>query len=223
MAFYVLLTHGARPTGNFRDHPAARSQVRYYDQVCSLKGIQKPQYFCDYARKANSLACLPNLKFVLEKLENEGEGSVVVDDVARLTKICDWRYRSDFVAELMIYGRWIYSILHKSTLSDVSDSAIRLVTHHPEKSKHPAQQRRHQNTVAARSSSAASRSNTALENARALAAVRDEIVAAHGAATLKQISDEATARGLTSTTGKNWTPQNVARSLKLLESKGNVD
>lgn len=223
MAFYILLTHGKRPTENFLGHPAAKSQVRYFNMICSHKGIQKPQYLYDYARTAKSLASLPTLKFVLKKLERAGEGSVVVDDIARLIKICDLSYRVDFVQELQVYGHWIYSINHKNTLSDIPEKTIHGLILHPEKSKHPAKQQRHKNTVAARTSSEASRSNIADQNARRLAAVRDELVAAHGTATLQQISYEATARGLTSTRGGNWTPQNVARVLKRLQSKESED
>lgn len=217
MIFYILLTHGVRPSRNLREHPAAKSQIRFFKKVISKHSVANPRSVVDYARKANTMSALPNLSNALQILKKTNEGRILIDDMHRLFKIADFNYRESLLEELQEFGAHFHSIKHKCLLSDFSPEARRTLVHYPQVSKHPASQLRHQDTVAARSSSAETRSRNALLRARPLGMLREELIAAHGGATLKEIANEASARGLKTSSGKEWTPQNVARALELLK------
>ncbi|MCA1777725.1 MAG: hypothetical protein LC676_19595 [Loktanella sp.] len=220
--FYVLLTYGAKPSGSIRTHPAAKTQIRFYDEVISKNLIQKPRFVYDYARNAQSLNDLPNLKRWLEVCKKADNGRILIDDITRLTKIIGLEYRVSFLEELKDFGAFIHSIKHKKLLLEFSGTMLTHIVLHPELNKHPAQQIRHQDTRAARRSSEKTRSFKALRHALPLKALREEIISTRGRATLQEISDEANLRGLKSSRAKNWTPQNVARALKLLEESKNA-
>jgi hypothetical protein len=55
--------------------------------------------------------------------------------------------------------------------------------------------------------------------AEELAKLREELSSADHTPTLKQIADEANARGIQTTRGKDWSAASVQRQLKRLEKK----
>lgn len=215
--FYVLLTYGTKPTGSISTHPAAQSQLRFYKSFSLRNGIQDTRFVCDYCRKSNSLQSLPKLAAILEELKRKKIGKVCIDDVARLLKVCELMSRVGFLEELREYGAQLYSLKHGKSLDEFSGAMLTALVRDPEKSKLPGQQLRSKDTQAARRSSSEVRSRNALRHAQPLLDLRRELGASSGRATLKEIADEATVRGLKTSKGINWTPQNVARALKLAD------
>jgi hypothetical protein len=220
MIFYALLTYGKKPTGSIAKHPAAQSQLRFYQAFVSHHGIQNAQSVYDYSRKINDLNSVPNLRKLLKALKNKQGGKVYIDDVARLLKGCELHWRVGFLEELREHGAHIHSLKHQKTLEEFSGAMLKNLVQFPEKSKHPAKQARPKCTLEARRSSAEARSSNAVRHARPLADLRQELISRSGRATLEEIADEAAVRGLKTSKGKNWTPQNVARALKLVDKDG---
>lgn len=219
MIFYVLLTYGAKPSGSIRTHPAAKAQVAFINRVVSSRPDIKTDIKFDYARRVCGLKSLPNLKKLLVAV-NEIDGvKVRIDDLSRLFRIAQLDKRQELLTELQEFGASLYSIKHRKALVDFSKDEIHNLILHAEKSKLPAQQDRNADTAKARASSVRSRTGSSVPAANELLRVKNELVDNEGAATLQMVADEANARGMTTTRGYRWTPQNVARMLKLLEER----
>lgn len=218
---YVLLTYGTKPNGSIATHPAAQSQLRFYKKIVSDNDIRRTQVVYDYSRKIKGLGCLPRLREILEKLKNNKAGKVYIDDVARLLKACKLPFRVAFLEELRGYGAQLFSLKHRKSLDEFSGEMFTAIVRDPEKFKLPGQQMRSKETQAARLSSTEVRSKNALRHAQPLMDLRRELVASSARATLKDIADEAATRGLRTSKGKPWTPQNVARALKLVDRHEN--
>lgn len=218
---YVLLTYGTKPNGSIATHPAAQSQLRFYKRFASHNDIRQTRIVCDYSGKINGLECLPKLSAILEELKDNKTGKVCIDDVARLFKGCELLSRVAFLEELRGYGAQLFSLKHRKSLDEFSGEMFTALVWDPERFKLPGQQMRSKETQAARLSSTEVRSKNALRHAQPLMDLRRELVASSARATLKDIADEAATRGLRTSKGKPWTPQNVARALKLVDRHEN--
>lgn len=217
MIFYVLLTHGPKPSGSICTHPAAKAQLKFIKRAVSSHPDMKVDVTFDYVRRIDRFDSLPNLKQVLVAVSDVDGVKVRVDDLSRIFRITDLNARQDLLAILQEFGTSLYSIKHNKTLADFSTDQIHNLVLHPEKSKLPAQQNRNGDTTKARASSLRSRTGRSLLVAHQLQNIKNELMDSEGRATLQMVADEANTRGMTTTRGSEWTPQNVARMLKLLE------
>ena len=216
MIFYVLLSYGPKPTGPLRNHPAAVAQMRLFDLVVAQCQPEEDRRLHDYARSVAGLGSLPRLQKMLVALSGHGTGSVVVDDPARIFRICPLKARQQLLAEMLAFKNHLHSIKHGKALTSFSETEISDLILHPEKSKNPAQPRRNCDTSDARVASLKSRTETALQKAHALAEIKDRLRLTNKGVTLKMIADAANSIGLRTTRGRLWTAPNVARALLLL-------
>ena len=61
MIGYVLLSYGAKPTGDWRDHPAARAQIANLKAFANENEVELQQIWKDYCRNIDGLNSLPVL------------------------------------------------------------------------------------------------------------------------------------------------------------------
>lgn len=217
MIFYVLLTYGIRPTGAIKSHPAAKAQLALINRLVSLDPQIKPKVVFDYARSVEGLRSLPQLAYVLARLQGFDGPKVRLDDLSRLFRIAEMRDRERLLKELQVYGSILFSLKHRKTLSEFSTNEIHNLILHAEKSKSPAQQQRAGDTANARAASINSRKSRSIAVARQLQALKNELLQREVPAVNQNVADEANARGIRTTRGGKWTAQNVDRMLKSLE------
>lgn len=214
---YVLITYGEKPSGSIRTHPAAKAQIGLFDkwfQHFPHSQRLPARFFGDYARRVKGLASLPKLQRMLVALSNIDGPSIRIDDLSRVFRITNPQQRQNLMDELQEFGKYIFSMGHQKRLSEFSPDEIRDLIVHPEKSKRLAKQDRSRDTMSARLSSAKSRAEASKSNAHLLGQVKEELTRTESRVTLQKIADHANARGMRTSRGKEWTPQNVGRMLK---------
>lgn len=217
MIFYILLTYGPKPCGAILTHPAAQAQLRYIRQKMAAYPGGKSKITYDYARHVDRLDSLPRLKSLLSGVHELDGIKVRIDDLSRIFRITNLTRRTELLVELQAFGTTLHSIKHGKSLAEFSDTELQNLVLHPEKSRFPAKQRRTADTSKARASSSRSRTDRSLRTGQQLSKIKNELTKIHGEVTLKMISEEANAQGVTTTRGQKWTSQNVARMLKTLE------
>ncbi|WP_026759193.1 hypothetical protein [Sediminimonas qiaohouensis] len=211
---YVLITYGANPSGSIRTHPAAKAQIGLFQKSLERFPQVKAKFVVDYARRIEGLGSLPKLQRMLVALSDIDGPSICIDDLSRVFRITNLQQRQNLIEELQEFGKYIFSIGHQKRLSEFSSDEIRNLILFPEKSKRLARQDRSRDTTSARLSSAKSRAETSKKNAHLLRQVEEELKGTESRVTLQMIADGANARGMRTSRGKEWTPQNVGRMLK---------
>lgn len=211
---YVLITYGAKPSGSIRTHPAAKAQIGLFQKSLERFPQVKAKFVVDYARRIEGLASLPNLQRMLVALSDIDGPSIRIDNLSRVFRITNPQQRQNLMEELQGFGKYIFSMGHQKRLSEFSPAEINSLILCPEKSKRLAKQERTRDTMSARLSSAQSRAATSKRNAHLLGQVKEELTRTESRVTLQMIADGANARGMRTSRGKEWTPQNVGRMLK---------
>ncbi len=211
---YVLITYGQKPSGSIRTHPAAKAQLGLFESIRQRYPQLKTKFVVDYARRIKGLASLPKLQRMLVALSDIDGPSIRIDDLSRVFRITNLRQRQNLMEELQEFGKYIFSMGHQKRLSEFSPDEIHDLILHSEKSKRLAKQGRSRDTMSARLSSAQSRAATSKRNAHLLGQVKEELTRTESRVTLQKIADHANARGMRTSRGKEWTPQNVGRMLK---------
>ncbi len=217
MIFFVLIIYGTKPSGSYREHPQAKTQIDIYEKLLEGCPEVSARYVIDSARRINGLASLPKLNNALTSLSNMDGFKIRFLDLSRLFSYTDLNKREAFLQELNEYAAHIFSVRHKKALSDFSADEIYDLILHPEKSKLPSKQGQPRDTKKARSSSMISRTGRAISTARKFYSMKEELVSSEGRATLQMVADQANVRGMRTSRGKKWTAPNVGRMLDLLE------
>lgn len=217
MIFYVLLSYGNRPAGSIRAHPAAKAQLAFVNRLVSRNPEIKVDLQFDYTRRVKGLRSLPTLERVLTKVKPIDGIKVRIDNLSRLFRIAEMSDREQLLADLRAFDSKLISLKHGKTLSEFSANEIHNLILHAEKSTLPAQRHRGGDTGSARASSLVSRKDSSVRLAKQLESIKDELIDIRHRATLRMVADEANARGMRTTRGGKWTPQNVDRMLKSVE------
>lgn len=214
MIFYVLLSYGRKPDGSIRNHPAAAAQMRLFDDVVEHYKPKEDKRFFDYARRVTGIASLPKLQAFMIALSERGNGTVSIDDLSRIFRICPWNMRNQLLDDLLVFKAHLHSITHRKALIDFSDTEIKNLIIHPEKSKSLARTRGNRDSSTARKSSMKVRREKALQKAEALKRLEDRLLEANTNVSWRMIAEAANAAGLRTTRGQLWTASNVARTME---------
>lgn len=227
MIFYVLLTHGAKPTGSAEKHPAARAQIANFKAFRAEKDHPVESLIADYQRKVTGLASLPKLSFALDIALKGGQGIIVMDNIARLFAACDDKHRRDLLNEMLCYKDHLLGLSQGGLLSQLSETRLALLASGRETTRYTygrtrrrsslSKAERQMQTADATRASGIARRQAADEKARQLDAIRSELAHKHENPTLKMIAEEANSRGIMTTRGGIWTSSTVGRSLNRLD------
>lgn len=229
MIYYVLLTHGAKPTGKIGNHPAARQQIanlRAYLDALPVGTTPRPVLY-DYARKITGLSSTPTLLSALEQISTAGQGAVLMDNIGRLFAACDKDHRKDLMTELLVYGDQFLGLQQRERLSKLPEFYLDLlrlgvigaqftISGTRPRSRLSKSERKLQ-TADATLASRIARGQAADEKARHLDTIRSELARKHETPTFRMIAEEANSRGITTTRGGTWSSSTVGRSLGRLD------
>ncbi|PYG26274.1 hypothetical protein [Pelagimonas varians] len=228
---YLLLTHGPKPKGPIRDHPAVRQQLANLESFIAEKG--KPEAFvfvADYARQHRSLKDLPKLEHVL-KVAQDNDTTVIIDDFRRLFAHYAGTEVGQFLEELRVFKDQFIDLKTGMRLGRFSQNQLLLlcVTESPIKyvraptpRKPRSLEDRQSQTQKAKAISKSVRSKAANEKALELTDLRDKLQDETREVTLTQLADAASEAGLRTTRNNLWTASSVGRSLKRFEAKSDV-
>lgn len=229
MIFYIVLTHGAKPTGNIRNHPAASQQIanlRGYWEALKLE-TKPPPVVHDYRRKITGLSSLPNLSRELERMSARGEDVVLMDNIGRLFAACEKDRRAQLLEELHDYKMHLIGLKQGGKIWDMGQRRRLFMASGRETTRYTyggkrrrtsmTKQDRLKQTTEATAASCIARGQSADEKARELDAVREDLSQERRKPTLKMIAEAANDRGITTTRGGNWSSSTVGRSLKRLD------
>lgn len=229
MIFYIVLTHGAKPTGKIGNHPAASQQIAnlrgYWDGL--KRETKPPPVVHDYRRKITGLSSLPSLSHALATVKASGQGAIVMDNIARLISACDEEQQLGLFNELIDYGDHLVGLRQGGYLSRMNEIQLTMLASGRETTRYTyggkrrrtsmTKQDRLKQTTEATAASRIARGQAADEKARELDAVREDLSQEHRKPSLKMIAEAANDRGITTTRGGNWSSSTVGRSLKRLD------
>lgn len=226
--WYIVLTHGPKPTGKIDRHPAAQAQIANLKaHLKTLESEVQPLLRFDYRRKIRGLASLPELAHVLIAMRENGTGAILMDDIARLFAACEEERRKSFLTELLEYREQLAGLKQRGLLANMTETQLAMLasgretTRYTYGGKRPrnnmSERDRKQQTVRATIASRKARGQAADDKARELADLRNKLTTDNKTPTLKMIANEANNRGITTTRGGPWSSSTVGRMLKRLE------
>ncbi len=221
MFAYLLLAYGKKPDQDTKilSHAAARSQFRNFRALIPAQVLKQVAFVADYARKIECLDDLPNLASRLRSFRNVGEGTIIVDDFARLFRACEPHHRVALMNELEEFGSHISSLRHSSKLSKISGETKRLIILHPELTRNrpirgakrigTTPENRAEQTAMARGASLESRRTAAAVRRDAVLAMKADLEADGIPRSAAEVAEEANRRGLRTGHGRLWSKRAV--------------
>lgn len=223
MIAYVLLTHGAKPTGSLKSHPAATQQLANLKAFSKGVGHDFQIVVHDYARSISGIHSLPNLRRILDEIRAQEAGAMVIDDISRLFRACEIENRQCFLTELQPSAGRIIGVRQKGVMSDLTEVQTALIASGALSAKFEAPNSEKVNkgtgegreqTRKATKASTQSRGSLADEKAREIVQLKAELEKIRDSVTLKELAEEANLRHLVTSRGKPWTAPGVWRALQ---------
>ncbi len=223
---HILITSGNKPYGNIQDHPAARAQVAAIRNRWNNNLEIEISYIFDYSRKVVGLRSLPNLLQFLSNIKRSNLKQAVYCNLARIIRATHRDKREALVDEISKFGENIFSATHNKKFSNFSGAEIEFLLRHADLSRsadrknNPAASKINVWSLPdARSESLLSRRKRAATIRKRLLEIQASLQNDGSVSTNKSIADEANRLGYTTSRGKPWTRQNVARALLERETK----
>lgn len=222
--FYILLTHGAKLTGDVMLHPAASGQIANIRAMFPAEKGRANKVVWDYARKIHHIDDLPSLQGALRRSQEVKGGALIVDDLSRLFRICADMDRVSLLNDLMVFGDHLFSLRHRSKLSDLSADQKNFLVLHPERFAHWSVKgarsarmpvaKRADATDAARKASIASRQASAARRDAQISDLQRALVSAGKPCTTTDIAAEANRRLLQTARRLPWSERAVRDALR---------
>ena len=226
--FYALISHGPNPRYRPKEYRKTLAPYKNFETLLAKRNLDTEfEVLFDYSRQVNDLSSLPILKGLLEISAKQGRG-FYTDDFRRIFSRCPLDNRITLLNEIRENGQHFKDLRTGRSITEFSDNQARSIVFHegpvrfqiagePEKTEPTAKGRRQ--TALATAVSRRMRGRVADKKAEELSKLREELSSADHTPTLKEIADEANARGVQTTRGKDWSASSVQRQLKRLENK----
>lgn len=226
--FYVLISHGPNPRYRPKEYRQTLASYKLFKLAMERSSVDSDfDFWFDYARKVDGLSSLPVLKELLEASKTM-DARLITDDFRRIFSRCPLDNRIALLNEIREHGRHFKDLRTRQSITELSDSLVRSIVLHegPVRFQLPGTNKKTEPTAEGRRQTAPAtavskriRGHVADKKAEELAKLREELSSADHTPTLKQIADEANARGIQTTRGKDWSVASVQRQLKRLENK----
>ncbi len=223
MIGYVFIRSGALETSRPELYPSRQDQIENLRSAFDALGEKDGRICVEKVSNVTGLKSLPKLSVRLFRAAKTDD-RVFIDDFRRLFLACPIDLRWNLIEELArvgpifweLQGDWRpFASLKRDDLLELYGVRSRVVFRlEPKATAKPFAALLRQQTARARTASAKVRAKTADDAATRLIALRDEIIATHPTATLKDIASEVTRRGLKTSRGNPWTASSVHRALK---------
>lgn len=226
--FYALISHGPNPRYRPQEYRQTLASYKLFELAMERASVDSDfNFLFDYARKVDDLSSLPVLKELL-KVSMTQNARFITDDFRRIFARCPLDNRIALLNEIREHGQHFKDLRTRQSITELSDNLVRSIVLHQgpvrfqlpgtNKKTEPTAKGRRQ-TALATAVSRRARAYMADMKAEELAKLREELSSADHTPTLKQIADEANARGIQTTRGKDWSAASVQRQLKRLENK----
>jgi hypothetical protein len=226
MSFYILISHGRRPTGDIRSHTGARQQFANLKLVADHFGQKINRVHFDYCRHVAGLASLPKLSVLLEQARAT-DGLVVVDDFRRVFTKIPSVSRASFWDEIEQFASNFLDIRTRERLSEKSNlGVVQLLTSQSpcrfvisKKSATLNEADRRAQTRAAGLASVKARGASADTSAIAVRELFETLSFNGQRVKLGDLAAHANTLGLRTSRGRQWTSSSVHRALKRVPEK----
>ena len=227
LLYYALITHGPNPeywpARKKRELRPVRNLMAFHKHKA---GDNKFKLEIEYCRCIRNPASLPKLRALLVTAKQHGL-SVITDDFRRIFARCQSDYRAQCYVDLEAYGDHFIDLRTARPLGQLEEVTLRQILFHDgpvtfkikseKQEKEPTPWGRNQVKEATKAS-AKVRALKADRKAEQLSEIRAELSEDGKAPTLKEIAEEANARGVTTSRDNHWTASTVQRALKRLQT-----